>query len=279
MNKKLLIALCVSLALNFIFIGFEAAKACHRPSFAHIPPTRPEFAPRHMPDNFGSPELKLMHKSFKKALKNYGKELKEAKNAVEETLKAEPFNAEAFRQALENAARVRSAVDEAVQENMTEMVSKMSPEERLRFAESFDKGQDAFKPKKGGKHFFRPEEEHRRPCPCPCAEKAFRHEHPDFGSDPRKALRPEHEDFRPHRERNFRRHDCLRHDPRFMREHDVPQEEINEERPLPPPPPPPFAKHIKPKLNKKFMKEAQPTTVEEIPADTIIEEEQLVVKE
>ena len=38
MNKKLLVILGISLAVNFVFIGFEAAKAIYQPAFPDIPP-------------------------------------------------------------------------------------------------------------------------------------------------------------------------------------------------------------------------------------------------
>ncbi|MBR1777584.1 MAG: periplasmic heavy metal sensor [Alphaproteobacteria bacterium] len=164
MNKKVLTALGISLAVNFIFIGFEASRIYHRPAFSHIPPARPSFASKQGPEKFSSPEQKLMRASFKEALKNHAQEMKEAKQAVEEALKKEPFDAEEFKAALQKAAAVRSTVDAAVQENMVEMLSKMSSEERRRFAEQFGKPDKAFKMKKDEKQKdFRPDPERIKP--------------------------------------------------------------------------------------------------------------------
>ena len=191
MNKKILIALGVSLALNFIFIGFEASRIYYQPC-GHIPPERPAFAPRQIPDGFGSPEQKMMQKTFKDAFKNHGKEMKKAMKNVKIALKKEPFDIEQYKEALKKATEVRNSIDAAVQENMVEIISKMSPEERRRFAEQFGKEPGAFKHKKDGK-------------------------------------------------KEFRAHDGKPHG-RF-----------ENDRPFPPRPP--FAKHIKPKMNKKFMKD------------------------
>ena len=81
MNKKILIALGVSLALNFIFIGFEASRMYYQPC-RRIPPARPEFMPPQM-KGVRSPEQKI----FKDAFKNHGKEMKAAMKDVKAALK------------------------------------------------------------------------------------------------------------------------------------------------------------------------------------------------
>ena len=43
MNKKFLILLGVSLALNFVFIGYEAGRLVSRPAFPDIPARRPLY--------------------------------------------------------------------------------------------------------------------------------------------------------------------------------------------------------------------------------------------
>ena len=148
MNKKLLSILGVSLALNFIFIGFEASRIYYQPC-GHTPPARPEFIPHRMPDGgFNAPEQKMMQKTFKDVFKNHGKEMKNAMKDVKAALKKEPFDAEQFKAALKKAAEVRNAIDTAVQENMVEMISQMSSEERLRFAKQFEDKDKFFKHKK-----------------------------------------------------------------------------------------------------------------------------------
>ncbi|MBR4127676.1 MAG: periplasmic heavy metal sensor [Alphaproteobacteria bacterium] len=172
MNKKLLITLGVSLALNFIFIGFEASRIHYQPCH-RIPPARPEFMPRPM-DGRRSPEQKMMQKTLKDAFKNHGKEMKEAMENVKAALQKEPFDAGQFKAALQKAAEIRQSVDAAVQESMVETISKMSPEERHRFAKQFGQKGKPFKHRKDmkGNHFKRHGEKHpERPLPPPPPEE------------------------------------------------------------------------------------------------------------
>ena len=138
MNKKLLILLGFSLVANCIFIGFETAKVLYQPEFPDIPPERPGFINR---DEFRQkPDLaenKLMRNAFKAAVKHHGKEMESARQEVEDSLKAEPFDMEQFKSAMQKATNVRSAIDAAVQENMLKILSEMTPEERQAFAEKF----------------------------------------------------------------------------------------------------------------------------------------------
>jgi len=241
MNKKILIALSVSLALNFIFLGFEASRIYYQPH-DRIPPARPEFAPRHIPDGdaFNAPGPKLMRQSFKKAFKNHGKELKEAMKNVKAVLKKEPFDAEKFKEALQKAAEARNAVDAAVQENMVEMISKMSSEERRHFAEQFGKKGKTFKQEKGKRDIL-PPGEHRMPCPC--MKKANGHKKHFHGHNP-----SEFSENAPHSAEND-----------FSDEHMQGR--------------PPFAKHIKPKPNKKYMKGKQSSVPDEEVSVPVNEEE------
>lgn len=202
MNKKLLVILGISLAVNFILIGFETAKIIYQPAFPDIPPERPQFI---RPDDFrpGGPDFpdkKLMREAFKNAVKNHHQEMKDALREVKETLKTEPFDTEKFKAAVQKATAVRSTIDTAVQENMTDMLSKMTPEERRRFADHFSqKGRpdfqrrqkrpdrfapghhrpahrrNDFRPNKGGIPFVPPCARENIPCTVPCCGAAVRH--------------------------------------------------------------------------------------------------------
>lgn len=168
MNKKFLILLGVSLALNFVFIGYEAGRLVSRPAFPDVPARRPSFVPRdahNRPDFKGQPFLR---DAFKKAVKEHGKEMEAARAAMEKVLKSEPFDTEKFKAAMAETNAARAAIDAAVQENMLKMLSEMTPQERARFADKFTRA---------GKGM--PE----RP------RKPFRH-HPPFGDKP---LPPPHD--------------------------------------------------------------------------------------
>lgn len=151
MNKKLLIILGISLAANFILIGFETAKIIYQPAFPDIPPERPRFVrpEGQIPGGLDFQDQKLMREAFKAAVKNHDKEMESARQEVEDALKSEPFDTEKFKSAMQKATDVRSTIDAAVQENMVGLLSKMTPEERRSFADRFSrKGQPGFHGKK-----------------------------------------------------------------------------------------------------------------------------------
>ena len=183
MDKKILIILGVSLALNFTFIGFEASRIYYqRP--VRIPAERPNFAPKHMPD---FQENGLIRETFKETFKNHGKEMKEAIKNVKASLQKENFDIEEFKAALQKAAEVRSALDSSVQEKTVEVVSKMSPQERQRFSKQFERKNKRFKPKKG---FFKKEgfpcAKKYPPHDCPYAKKHQRHSEQPHPNDAEK---------------------------------------------------------------------------------------------
>ncbi len=145
MNKKILIVLGVSLALNFLFIGFEVSRAVFEPPFPSGPAERFKFRPEGFPPPDGrevraDENKKAFFGAFKKAMKDARKPMKASKEAVTEALRKDPFDPAALQKALDEASAVRKMIDDAVQKNMLDMISKMTPEERAAFAESFEKG-------------------------------------------------------------------------------------------------------------------------------------------
>ena len=166
MNKKLLVILGISLAVNFVFIGFEAAKAIYQPAFPDIPPERPKFMPAdyQKPDGADFENKRLMRKAFRAAIKNHAQEMQSVRKEVEEALLAEQFNTDQFKAAMQKATTVRSTIDAAVQENMLEMLSKMTPEERRRFAERFSgKKRPGFRHHQRRMHRFMNRPDHNAP--------------------------------------------------------------------------------------------------------------------
>ena len=144
MNKNVLIFLGVSLAINCVFIGFEASRM-HYQSTGNVPPSRPVFMPRKGPNDLKSLGYKLMPPKNKDALTLHQQEMHEALRKVKAELNKDPFDEEKFKEALQEAAQIRVAVDKDVQENMVEMISKMAPEERRRFAKQFGEKHQFFK--------------------------------------------------------------------------------------------------------------------------------------
>ena len=138
MNKKLLILLGISLAANFVLIGFETAKVIYQPDFNDIPAERPRFIPQERMENPVDIQDKIFFKkAFKSALKNHKQDMTDARKEMQDALRAEPFDIEQFKVALQKASSIRNQIDIAVQENMTDILSKMTPQERQRFADKF----------------------------------------------------------------------------------------------------------------------------------------------
>ncbi len=168
MNKKILITLGISLAFNFIFIGFEAARIIYRPAFPALPRERPSFMPRDRRDAFVFQDKRVFSDAFRHAVKAHGKEMTDAKRAVENAMKSDPFDVDAFKAAAQKAAEARAVIDAAVTENIARMLADMSPDDRRAFAEKFA----SCCPKKGkrpfaGRHFppHRPEPRVFPPAP------------------------------------------------------------------------------------------------------------------
>lgn len=151
MSKKIMILLGVSLALNFAFVGFETARAIYRPYFHPMKRLafRPDMPPHHMGDRSDMPRMaddrpemsahgKEMKKVFTQAIKQNHEEMQAAKMSIVAALKAENLDREALRQALNKGAAVRRNIDEIIQADMLDVIVKMSPEERARFAEKFE---------------------------------------------------------------------------------------------------------------------------------------------
>lgn len=139
MNKKLLTALGISLAINFIFIGFEAARIVYRPAFPALPRERPAFMPRGDRDAFEFRNKRVFSEAFRRAVKEHGKEMADAKRAVENAMKSDPFDVDAFKAASQKAADARAVIDAAVTENIARMLADMNPDDRRAFAEKFSK--------------------------------------------------------------------------------------------------------------------------------------------
>lgn len=141
MNKKLLILLGISLALNCGFIGYFAARPCRS-----IPPQRARFMPK--PKHHG--EFDFM----KQAFKDNESRMRQAHRAIGEAFKTE--DPDKIKTAFAAADEVRHQIDEQVQSAMIERFMKMSADERADFLRRFDhKGRPA-RPHRGNREFLPP---------------------------------------------------------------------------------------------------------------------------
>ena len=141
MNKKLLILLGISLALNCGFIGYFAARPCRS-----IPPQRARFMPK--PKHHG--EFDFM----KQAFKDNESRMRQAHRAIGEAFKTEDPNK--IKTAFAAADEVRHQIDEQVQSAMIERFMKMSADERADFLRRFDRKGRPARPRRGNREFLPP---------------------------------------------------------------------------------------------------------------------------
>lgn len=141
MNKKLLILLGISLALNCGFIGYFAARPCRS-----IPPQRARFMPK--PKHHG--EFDFM----KQAFKDNESRMRQAHRAIGEAFKTE--DPDKIKAAFAAADEVRHQIDEQVQSAMIERFMKMSADERADFLRRFDRKGRPARPHHGNREFLPP---------------------------------------------------------------------------------------------------------------------------
>ena len=141
MNKKLLILLGISLALNCGFIGYFAARPCRS-----IPPQRARFMPK--PKHHG--EFDFM----KQAFKDNESRMRQAHRAIGEAFKTE--DPDKIKTAFAAADEVRHQIDEQVQSAMIERFMKMSADERADFLRRFDRKVRPARPHRGNREFLPP---------------------------------------------------------------------------------------------------------------------------
>ena len=141
MNKKLLILLGISLALNCGFIGYFAARPCRS-----IPPQRARFMPK--PKHHG--EFDFM----KQAFKDNESRMRQAHRAIGEAFKTE--DPDKIKTAFAAADEVRHQIDEQVQSAMIERFMKMSADERADFLRRFDRKGRPARPHRGNREFLPP---------------------------------------------------------------------------------------------------------------------------
>ena len=141
MNKKLLVLLGISLALNCGFIGYFAARPCRS-----IPPQRARFMPK--PKHHG--EFDFM----KQAFKDNESRMRQAHRAIGEAFKTE--DPDKIKTAFAAADEVRHQIDEQVQSAMIERFMKMSADERADFLRRFDRKGRPARPRRGNREFLPP---------------------------------------------------------------------------------------------------------------------------
>jgi uncharacterized membrane protein len=128
------IMLGVSVALNLFFLGLFSARVFQRVE------ARPD---RHGAVSVGprrawqrSRSFEWMSEAERADLRPRRKELRGARHAAEEALRAEPFDAERLRRSLSDLRQQTEQIQANVHERMLERAASMSPEERKRLADT-----------------------------------------------------------------------------------------------------------------------------------------------
>lgn len=138
-NRRLIIALAISAALNVFLAGFIAAR------FAYGSRGKPErgaaaFAPRdgfstdEKPDRVGP--MKRFFRGRAGQLAPQRKALRKARRAVARSLDAEPFEPESLRAALSDLRQATVDSQEALHEALVQMAMKSTPEQRRELSRS-----------------------------------------------------------------------------------------------------------------------------------------------
>lgn len=154
LTKRLSIALAVSVALNLFGAGFLVSRALHRehgPRMPHMPPpaqelvdVSPFMGPRGLLGSGAEPRL-LPH--VREVMRAHGDGLRqdrgalhERRRAVEDALRAEPFDDAALSQALGSLRQSTLAAQERMHTALVELAKKLPAEDRQRLARHGPRG-------------------------------------------------------------------------------------------------------------------------------------------
>jgi uncharacterized membrane protein len=141
LTKRLSIALAVSVALNLFAAGFLVSRALHRGHGPRMPPPAQDFVdvspfmgPRGLLGSgagpHAEPRVREVMRAHGKELREGRGELRERRRAVEDALRAEPFDAAALTTALAALRASTNAAQERMHATMVDLAKTLSAEER-----------------------------------------------------------------------------------------------------------------------------------------------------
>ena len=133
MNKKILITLCVSLALNFFFLGFCTSRLMFKPEPARMA----HFGKKHAFDA-GKKEFFKPSPKERRAFHKKMKEIDALHKKISKAMSADPFDEKGARKAWDKAAAVRGAMDADMRDAVIEKMKKLPADERARLVREFD---------------------------------------------------------------------------------------------------------------------------------------------
>jgi Spy/CpxP family protein refolding chaperone len=141
--RKLVIALAVSVALNLFGLGFVVARGLrHRDQLAmHGPGMRPpagmDFGPRHMMRGLRDlgPAGQQMMDARREAMRAHHRALRDAQDAVNKALTAEPFDPNKLNAALAELRARQAAAAQAAHGALVDLAGKLDADQRRALAE------------------------------------------------------------------------------------------------------------------------------------------------
>lgn len=128
-NRKMTVALSVSLALNLFLGGFLVARAVYRPQ-RHAS-GGPIMGPGGLMRDGEMPgQARAIMEKHRPALREHRQGLRAARREVRAALAQEPFEAEQLKQALAKTRRYTGDSQAALHDALVEVASKVGPEHR-----------------------------------------------------------------------------------------------------------------------------------------------------
>jgi uncharacterized membrane protein len=135
-TRWLAIVLGVSVALNLFFLGFLSARAFQRGEPHAERPPHAAPGPRERRSRQRHRAFDWMTDAQRDELRPRRRALHGTRHAVEDALRAEPFDREKLNQALADLRRQTDEIQASVHQFMLQRAESMSGDERRRLAES-----------------------------------------------------------------------------------------------------------------------------------------------
>jgi len=135
-TRWLAIVLGVSVALNLFFLGFISARAFQRNEARAEPPPHGAPGSRSRRARQRSRSFDWMTEAQRDELRPRRRELRGSRHAVEDALRAEPFDREKLSHALGELQRQTDAIQASVHQFMLQRAESMNRDERRRLADT-----------------------------------------------------------------------------------------------------------------------------------------------
>ena len=132
LTRRLVIALSVSAAINLFLLGFMAARGFGGPP---PPPVRGEVAEGPV-GKHGGPPLRRMLRESGVDMRADRRAMREARWAVAQSLRAEPFDVEVLSNSLQNLREVTGGSQRKLHDALLKAAPSMTPQQRKRLSKN-----------------------------------------------------------------------------------------------------------------------------------------------